>query len=77
MNRVLEILMRRDNLTQQEAEDRVLEVKQMMEDCNYDPEECVDIMCDELGLEMDYIEDVLFNDIRICVNNLNTSECDI
>ena len=71
MNRVVEILMHRDNLTQQEAEDRVLEVKQMMEDCNYDPEECVVIMDDELGLEMDYIEDILFNDIKRCVERYN------
>lgn len=63
--------MRRDNLTQQEAEDRVLEVKQMMEDCNYNPEECVDIMSDELGLEMDYIEDLLFDDIKRCVERYN------
>lgn len=63
--------MRRDNLTQQEAEDRVLEVKQMMEDCNYNPEECVDIMSDELGLEMDYIEDLLFDDISRLVRCYN------
>lgn len=67
MNRVVEILMRRDDLTQQEAENRVSEVKQMMEDCAYDPEECVDIVQDELGLEMDYIEDILFDDIISCI----------
>ena len=50
MNRVVEILIRRDDLTQQEAEDRLLEVKQMMEDCNYDPMECDDI----------YLMDILF-----------------
>ena len=74
MNRVINILMRRDNLTQQEAEDRVLEVKQMMEDCNYNPEECVAIMSDELGLEMDYIEDLLFDDISRLVRRYNTIE---
>lgn len=71
MNRVVEILIRRDDLTKQEAEDRLLEVKQMMEDCNYNPEECVDIMSDELGLEMDYIEDLLFDDIKRCVERYN------
>lgn len=71
MNRVVEILMRRDNLTQQEAEDRILEVKQMMEDCNYNPEECADIMSNELGLGMDYIEDILFDDIARCVQRYN------
>ena len=74
MNRVAEILMKRDNLTQQEAEDRILEVKQMMEDCNYNPEECVDIMSDELELEMDYIEDILFDDIKSCVERFNKTE---
>lgn len=74
MNRVVEILMCRDNLTQSEAEDRVIEVKQMMEDCNYNPEECVDIMNDELGLEMDYIEDLLFDDIKSCVKRFNKME---
>lgn len=63
--------MRRDNLTQQEAEDRVLEVRQMMEDCAYDPEECVDIIQDELGLEMDYIEDLLFDDIKSYIERYN------
>ena len=71
MNRVVEILMRRDNLTQQESEDRVLEVKQMMEDCNYDPEECVDIMGDEWGVERGYIEDILFDDITRCIQRYN------
>lgn len=71
MNRVVEILMNRDNLTRREAEDRVIEVKQLMEDCNYDPEECVDIMSEELGLEMDYIEDLLFNDITRCIQRYN------
>lgn len=71
MNRIVEILMRRDNLTQQEAEDRVLEVKQMMGNCNYDLEECVDIMSDELGLEMGYIEDLLFDDISRLVRRYN------
>lgn len=60
MNRVVEILMHRDHLTQQEAEDRVLEVKQMMEDCNYDPMECDDILMEQFGLEPDYLMDILF-----------------
>ena len=74
MNRVAEILMKRDNLTQQEAEERILEVKQMMEDCNYNPEECVHIMSDELELEMAYIEDILFDDIKSCVERFNKTE---
>ena len=60
MNRVVEILIRRDDLTKQEAEDRILEVKQMMENCNYDPMECDDILMEQLGLEPDYLMDILF-----------------
>lgn len=41
MNRIVEILMRRDNLTQQKAECRVSEAKQIMEDCNYNPENAI------------------------------------
>lgn len=58
MNRVIEILMRRDDLAQQEAEDRVVEVQQMMEDCGYNPEECDDILMEYLGLEPDYLMDI-------------------
>ena len=40
--------------------DQVQEVRNMMEDCVFDPEECEQIMMDELGLEPDYIMDVLY-----------------
>ncbi len=50
MNRVVEILTR-----------ILRDVRQMMEDCNYDPNECEDIMSCELGLEPDYIMDVLWD----------------
>ena len=62
MNRVVEILMRRDNLSPEEALNQIQTVRQMMENCGYNPEECEDIMRDEIGLEMDYIDDVLFGD---------------
>lgn len=35
------------------------EVRQMLRDCNYDPMESEDIILDELGLEMDYIFDII------------------
>lgn len=59
MNKVVKILMKRDNLTKQEAEDQVQEVRNMIEDCAFDPEECEQIVMDELGLEPDYIMDIL------------------
>lgn len=56
MNRVVKILMQRDGLFQAEAE-----VRYMLEECNYDPEESEDIISSELGLEPDYIMDILFD----------------
>ena len=61
MNRVVEILIRRDGITAAEASSILKDVRQMMEDCNYDPDECEDIMSCELGLEPDYIMDVLWD----------------
>ena len=53
--------MKRDNLSQAEAEELLREVSYMLEECNYDPEESEDIISDELGLELDYIMDILFD----------------
>ena len=61
MNRVVEILMKRDDLSQAEAEELLREVRYMLEECNYDSEESEDIISDELGLELDYIMDILFD----------------
>lgn len=61
-NRVVQILMDRDNLTKQEAVEQVNKVRKMLyeviESGNYD--EAEDVMYSELGLEMDYIDDILF-----------------
>lgn len=59
MNRVVRILMQRDDLSQ--AEELLREVRYMLEECNYDPEESEDIISSELGLEPDYIMDILFD----------------
>lgn len=62
MNRVVEILMNRDGNTKQEAEKRVQETRMMMYEAieagNFD--EAEQVVYDELGLEMDYIEDILY-----------------
>lgn len=60
MNRVVKILMECEGLSREEAEDRLNEVREMLEECNYDPEESEEIISSELGLEPDYIMDVLF-----------------
>lgn len=60
MNEIINILVQRDGITKAEAFDLVKEVKNMMEECNYDPEECENIFASELGLEPDYIINLLF-----------------
>lgn len=57
--RIEDILVRRDGNTRAEAKARIKEVKQLMEACNYDPVETEDIVADYLGLELDYIIDLV------------------
>ena len=54
------VLMRRDGNTQEEAEKRIEEVRQMFADCDYDPDECEAIMTGYLGLELDYLFDIIW-----------------
>lgn len=57
--RVAAILCRRDNCTFAEAEELIKQTVEELEACGYDPVECEDIMMNNLGLEMDYILDLL------------------
>lgn len=59
MNRIIKILMERDGMSEQEARDLFKETRDeiLMLD---DPFEAEDIMSEYLGLEPDYIEDLLF-----------------
>lgn len=61
INRVVKILIERDNMTREEAEHLLNQVRDEMNDAiaegDYDLAE--DIMYSDLGLEMDYIMDVL------------------
>lgn len=61
MNRVVKILMKRDGMSVEEAKDLVAEVVDMMNDAIAmgDYEEAQMIVEDELGLEPDYIPDLL------------------
>lgn len=59
MNRVTKILMERDDITREEAEERIADVRELMCDCNYDPIKCEDILASYLGLEFDYLFDIL------------------
>lgn len=60
MNRVVEILMRRDGISRNEAELIVEDVREALEGCNGSYIEAENIMYSELGLEMDYIFDILY-----------------
>lgn len=61
MSRIVDVLMKRDGLTKQEATERVQEVRQMIyeavETGAFD--EAEDIVMSELGLEMDYIDELI------------------
>ena len=61
MNRVVKILMERDDMTRKEAESQVKEVQELLEEAlsfgSYTEAEY--ILVDELGLEMDYIFDLI------------------
>ena len=58
-NKVVDILMKRDNMSRTEAQERFNEVRDMIQECNFDPVETEDILIEELGLEMDYIFEFL------------------
>lgn len=54
MNKVIEILMNRDGMTKNEAEELITEAREEMLETGSD-----EAMMDILGLEMDYIMDIL------------------
>ena len=60
MGEIVKILMERDGNTREEALSIIEDVKEMMEECDYDPEKCENIFMSELGLEPDYIPGFLF-----------------
>ena len=57
--RIIKILMERDGIDEEEACELVEEARERMADCEYDPTECENIMYEELGLEPDYIFDLI------------------
>ena len=54
---IVKALMTRDGMTREEAEARVDEVRELISEA--DPWEVEDILAEELGLEMDYIFDII------------------
>lgn len=59
VNRVVSILMQRNGLTLREAEAKLDKVREMIAECEYDLDETDEIMIEELGLEPDYLFDIL------------------
>ena len=61
MNRIVKILMNRDGLDESEAKALVNDVREMMLEAidNGDYAEAEEIMESELGIELDYIIDIL------------------
>ena len=59
MSSIVEILCRRDGISMNEAVRRVKRVQRALAEVNYSYDEVEQIMMDELGLEMDYIDELL------------------
>jgi len=61
MSRIVDILMKRDGVTKEEARNTLQETREMINDAiasgNFD--EVEDIVYSELGLEMDYIDELI------------------
>ena len=65
MNRVVEILINRDGMTEDEANRELDSVRTMIESCNFDPVESENIIREELGLELDYLIDIVWNIVNL------------
>lgn len=61
MSEIIDILMKRDGVTKEEARNTLQETREMINDAiasgNFD--EVEDIVYSELGLEMDYIDELI------------------
>ena len=60
MRNVAEILMKRDSISAEEAKYLIDSCIQAMEEVGYEPAECEEILMDHLGLEPDYLIDLLY-----------------
>ena len=57
--RIIKILMERDGIDEDEARELVEDVQKMFAECDYSTAECENILQEELGLELDYIIDLI------------------
>lgn len=58
--RIVDILVDRDGLSEDEAVERVQEVKELLEGAEYSLNLCENILANELRLEPDYLFDFFF-----------------
>lgn len=59
MNRIVALLMERDQVTEDEAKERLVAAKELLSACDYEEEETEWILRTELGLELSDLEDVV------------------
>lgn len=59
MNRMVELLMKRDQVTEEEAQERLTAAKELISACDYEEEETEWILRTELGLELEDLDDVV------------------
>lgn len=59
-NKIRDILCRRDGISKEEAQALIDQTIEEIHATDYDYEEVMDIMMNNLGLEMDYILDLLY-----------------
>ena len=55
MDKIVKILMSRDEMTKEEAIELIWDVRRMFEECEYDPVEYEEIFYEEIGLEPEYM----------------------
>jgi len=59
MSEITDVLVKRDGISRKEAEAQVEDIRERIFSGEIDALEIDDVMLDELGLEPDYIEDLL------------------
>lgn len=59
MNKMVEYLMKRDQVTEEEAQERLTAAKELISACDYEEEETEWILRTELGLELEDLDDVI------------------
>jgi hypothetical protein len=59
MSEIVDVLVKRDGISKKEAEEQIAEIRERIYSGEIDAFDIDDVMMDELGLEPDYIEELL------------------